>query len=235
MSKVVALIPARAGSKGIKNKNIYPLNGKPLIEWTISKAKKVDEIDMVLVSTDGDEIASFSKELGVEVLRRSESLSMDQSLVIETVRDVINKLEEKNYTFDFLLLLEPTSPLRNCQDIKNVISELNNGFDSVATFTHARLNPHRAWKINKGVPSTFIPDANPWLPIQKLPEACELNGAVYGINLSRFREHKGTALLFGKMKAVLMPENRSVDIDNLQDLEIVEDIMKREKGENEYC
>lgn len=235
MSKVVALIPARAGSKGIKNKNLYPLNGKPLIEWTITKAKKVDEIDRVLVSTDGDKIADFSKELGAEVLRRSKRLSMDQSLIIETIRDVIKKLEKDNYFFDFLLLLEPTSPLRSCQDIKSVISELNNGFDSVATFTHARLNPHRAWKISKSMPLAFIPDANPWLPRQKLPEAWELNGAVYGFNVSRLREYEGTALLFGKMKAVLMPEDRSVDIDNLQDLRIVEYIMKREWAENEHC
>jgi CMP-N,N'-diacetyllegionaminic acid synthase len=229
MSRIVALIPARAGSKGIKNKNIYPLNGKPLIEWTISKAKEIKQIDRVIVSTDGDEIANISNKLQAEVFFRDKNLSSDKSLVVETVRQVISELEEQNYIFDFLILLEPTSPLRNCTDIEGVILELLNGFDSAATFSNAKLNPHRAWSIVNGVPSTFIEGAIPWLPRQELPEAWELNGAVYGININSFKKYSGISLLFGNKKSILMPEERSMDIDNLQDLKIVEHFMTQEE------
>ena len=225
MSKVVVLIPARSGSKGIKNKNVYPLNGKPLIEWSIIEAKKVEGIDRVIVSTDGDLISQVAKCMLVEVMPRPTELSQDGSLVIDTIRYTISELSKQGCRPDFLILIEPTSPLRNADDIKNVILELEKGFDSVATFCKASLNPHRAWSINGGIPSVFIEGAVPWLPRQKLPNAWELNGAVYGINVENFSKHDGINLLFGNTSAIIMPEERSVDIDNLFDLDIVEKIM----------
>jgi len=156
---------------------------------------------------------------------RPAELSQDGSLVIDTIRYTISELSKQGYHPDFLILIEPTSPLRNADDIKNVILELEKGFDSAATFCKASLNPHRAWSINGGIPSVFIEGAVPWLPRQKLPNAWELNGAVYGINVENFSKHDGINLLFGNTSAIIMPEERSVDIDNLFDLDIVEKIM----------
>ena len=234
MSKVVVLIPARSGSKGIKNKNVYPLNGKPLIEWSIIEAKKVEGIDRVIVSTDGDLISQVAKCMLVEVMPRPAELSQDGSLVIDTIRYTISELSKQGYHPDFLILIEPTSPLRNADDIKNVILELEKGFDSVATFCKASLNPHRAWSINGGIPSVFIEGAVPWLPRQKLPNAWELNGAGYGINVENFFKHDGVNLLFGNTSAIIMPEERSVDIDNLFDLDIVEKIMIKRGVQSEH-
>ena len=234
MSKVVVLIPARSGSKGIKNKNVYPLNGKPLIEWSIIEAKKVEGIDRVIVSTDGDLISQVAKCMLVEVMPRPAELSQDGSLVIDTIRYTISELSKQGCRPDFLILIEPTSPLRNADDIKNVILELEKGFDSVATFCKASLNPHRAWSINGGIPSVFIEGAVPWLPRQKLPNAWELNGAVYGINVENFFKHDGVNLLFGNTSAIIMPEERSVDIDNLFDLDIVEKIMIKRGVQSEH-
>jgi CMP-N,N'-diacetyllegionaminic acid synthase len=227
MSNILALIPARSGSKGIKNKNIHPLNGRPLVEWSILSAKRVKKIDRIIVSTDGDLISSVVKELSVEVMQRPSDLAQDGSLVVDAIRYTINELSKQNYQVDYLILLEPTSPLRSEDDINNVILELENGVDSVATFCQAALNPHRAWSIDNKKPSVFIEGAVPWMPRQKLPNAWELNGAVYGINVKRFLSHDGVSLLFGNSSAVIMPEERSVDIDNLFDLAMVEAIMKK--------
>ena len=227
MSNILALIPARSGSKGVKNKNIHPLNGRPLVEWSILSAKRVKKIDRIIVSTDGDLISSVVKELSVEVMQRPSDLAQDGSLVVDAIRYTINELSKQNYQVDYLILLEPTSPLRSEDDINNVILELENGVDSVATFCQAALNPHRAWSIDNKKPSVFIEGAVPWMPRQKLPNAWELNGAVYGINVKRFLSHDGVSLLFGNSSAVIMPEERSVDIDNLFDLAMVEAIMKK--------
>ena len=225
MPKILALIPARGGSKGIIKKNIYPLNGKPLLEWSVSAARNVKEIDRIVVSTDDDEIARVAKGLSVEVAQRPKELCEDDSLVVDAVRYTIRELAQQHYQIDYLILLEPTSPLRSSEDIKKVIAELDQGADSVATFCEAALNPHRAWTIKEKTPSVFIEGAIPWLPRQKLPKAWELNGAVYGINVKEFSGHKGVSLLFGKSAAVKMPSERSVDIDNLLDLMTVEAIM----------
>ena len=226
MANVLALIPARGGSKGIKNKNIYPVNGKPLLEWSIASAQCVEKIDKIVVSTDDDVIASVAERLSVQVMRRPTELSQDDSLVVDAIRYTIHELARQHYQVDYLILLEPTSPLRNQDDINNVIAELEQGADSVATFCEAALNPHRAWTIDNQKPKVFIDGAVPWMPRQKLPIAWELNGAVYGINVEKFLKHTGVSLLFGNSSAVIMPKKRSVDIDNLFDLANVEAIMK---------
>src|SRR5690606_2766961 len=95
----------------------------------------------------------------------------------------------------------------------------DDSFDSAATFTEASLNPHRAWKIEDGLPRPFIDGADPWQPRQKLPPAVQLNGAVYAFRADRLPA-TGSAVLFGKMAAVMMPRERSVDIDDEQDLAV---------------
>ena len=226
MPKILALIPARGGSKGIKNKNIYPLNGKPLLEWSISAAQSVRKIDRVIVSTDDEEIRNVAEDLSVEVVQRPAELAQDGSLVVDAIRHTIHQLAKQQYQADYLILLEPTSPLRSQEDIINVIAELEQGVDSVATFCEAALNPHRAWSIKNKAPEVFVEGAIPWLPRQKLPKAWELNGAVYGINVKKFLDQDGVSLLFGQSSAVIMPKVRSVDIDSLFDLTVVEAIMK---------
>jgi CMP-N-acetylneuraminic acid synthetase len=102
------------------------------------------------------------------------------------------------------------------------------GYDSVATFKDADLNPHRAWRLTDGVPEVFIPGAVPWLPRQKLPKAYQLNGAVYIFRASLLAE-EAKSLLVGRLGAVLMPRERSQDIDDHLDFMIVEALL-REKG-----
>jgi len=229
--KVVAIIPARGGSKSIPQKNIINFCGKPLIAWSIEAAIATTEIDKVIVSTDNEEIAMISLEYGAQVLMRPEHLAQDTSLVIDTMKHVIKTLEEAQNNYDYVVLIEPTSPLRLSVDISKCIQLIDNEMlDSVATFKEADLNPHRAWKIEEGEPKTFIENVVPWLPRQQLPEAYQLNGAVY-VNTVKSILASNRELLIGKTGSVIMPKERSVDIDDYTDLIIAERIlMKKLEG-----
>lgn len=223
--RVIAIIPARAGSKSVKDKNIKPLGGKPLIAWPIDVAKKSKYIDRIIVSTDGDKIKKVAENYGAEVYLRPEELAQDQSILIDTLRHLIKQLKEEKETAEFMVILEPTCPLRSIEDVDKVIEKLLTN-DSVATFIEAELNPHRAWKIDDGKVKTFIEGAVPWLPRQELPKAYQLNGAVYGFRLNKLPA-EGISVVFGKTAAVLMPKERSVDIDFDMDFIIAEHIIKK--------
>ena len=223
---IIALIPARGGSKSVPGKNIYPLAGKPLIAHSIETALKVGEIDRVIVSTDDDEIGDIAKKYGAEYYKRPPHLSTDNALVIDTIRELYRELLNEGEKPEIFILLEPTSPLRKSEDIVNCIRKLRgSNLDSVATFKEADLNPVRAWKIINGKPETYIQGVNPWKPRQELPAAYQLNGAVYAFYIDRLPED-GSTLLFGNSGAVTMPRERSVDIDDQLDFIFVESIME---------
>lgn len=225
--RIIAVIPARGGSKTVPGKNIKPLAGKPLIAWSIEAAKSVAEIDRVIVSTDDDLIRSVALEHGGEVYRRPAGLATDEALVIDTLRDLIKTLKSQGEQAEIMVLLEPTSPLRTVGDIRECLELLvDGGKHSVATFKKADLNPHRAWRIRDGHPEVFIPGAIPWLPRQKLPEAFQLNGAVYAFRIDRLMPDS-PSLLVGELGAVLMPSERSVDIDDDFDFEIAEKLVQK--------
>lgn len=153
--KVIAIIPAREGSKGIIDKNIRILGEKPLLAWPIDIAKQSKYIDRIIVSTDGEKINNVAKEFGAEVIKRPKSLSQDDSLVIDAIKYTINELKNQGDKIDFVVILEATSPLRNVDDVDSII-ELLLEYDSAATFVEASLNPHRAWKINGNYVTTFL-------------------------------------------------------------------------------
>ena len=178
--KVIAVVPARGGSKSVPGKNIRPLGGKPLLAWSIEVARQVREIDRIIVSTDDDQIASVGREYGAEVYGRPAHLATDEALVIDALKDLIQTLKAEGEAAEWIILLEPTCPLRTTDDVRDCLKVLaQGGCDSVATFREAELNPHRAWRLVDGVPEVFIPGAIPWLPRQKQPKAYQLNGAVY--------------------------------------------------------
>jgi N-acylneuraminate cytidylyltransferase len=225
--KVIAVIPARGGSKSIPGKNIRPLGGKPLIVWSIEVARQVSEIDRVIVSSDDPVISAISREHGAEVYARPPHLATDEALVIDALKDLIRTLQSEQAMPGWLILLEPTCPLRSAADIRDCLRLLSQGgFDSVATFKEAELNPHRAWRIVEGVPQVFIPGAVPWLPRQKLPKAYQLNGAVYVFRANLLAQET-KSLLLGKSAAVVMPRDRSQDIDDGLDFTIVETLLKK--------
>jgi CMP-N,N'-diacetyllegionaminic acid synthase len=226
--RVVAVIPARGGSKSVPRKNIRALGGKPLIAWSIELAQQVPEIDRIIVSTEDSEIAQISRTLGAEVHSRPCELATDQALVIDVVKDLIATLRAENETAEILVMLEPTCPFRSIEDVRSCLSLVAEGnCDSSATFTDATLNPHRAWKIEGSTPEPFILGAIPWLPRQELPEAYQLNGAVYVVRIGGLLESQ-RAFLFGRAGAVKMPRDRSIDINDPIDLMVAELMIGRE-------
>lgn len=225
---VTAVIPARGGSKSVPRKNLRPLGGRPLLVWSIEVARQVRAIDRVIVSTDDDEIAQVARRHGAEVHCRSAHLATDEALVIDAIRELFDELNQGGEAPEVMVLLEPTCPLRSAEDVAECLSRLVvQGLDSVATFKAAEVNPHRTWRLDaRGRPTAFIDGSDPWLPRQALPKAYQLNGAVYAFRPDRLPED-GKALLFGRSGAVIMPAERSVDIDREHDFVIVESLLRR--------
>jgi CMP-N-acetylneuraminic acid synthetase len=224
--RVVAVIPARGGSKSIPRKNIAPLGGRPLIAWSIDVAQRTPAIDRTLVSTDDPEIGRVAAGLGAEVYQRPAALSADDSLVIDALRHLVRTLKSEGEQATILVLLEPTCPLRSVDDVSRCIDLVTEGWDSAATFRAAELHPHRAWRIVNGAPQSFIEGAVPWLPRQRLPEAYQLNGAVYVVHTHDLLDQQAIGLLFGRTAAVVMPPERSVDIDTPHDLLVAEAMLR---------
>ena len=225
--RVVAVVPARGGSKKVPGKNVRPLAGRPLLAWSIQVALEVPEIDRVLVSTDDEVIGRVGREAGAEIYARPPHLATDTALVIDALRDLAARLAAEGERASVMVLLEPTCPLRTPQDVRAVLTLLGRErLDSVATFTEASLNPHRAWRIENDRPDVFIPGAIPWLPRQALPPAYQLNGAVYAFRIPLLAA-TDVAILGGKMGAVIMPKERSVDIDDEMDFAVAELIIER--------
>jgi len=216
-SRVVAVVPARGGSKSVLGKNIRLLGGKPLIVWAIETAFAVREVDRVIVSTDDRDIGRIAEAAGAEVYQRPDALAEDNSLVIDALKDLIGRLRSEGEDADVMLLLEPTCPFRSPRDIADCLRLMEEqGTDSVATFKQACVNPHRTWSIEENSPRTFIDGVDPWKPRQELPKAYQLNGAVYAFRMSGVLNQL-RSLLFGRTRAVVMPDERSVDIDTEDD------------------
>lgn len=226
-SRLIAVIPARGGSKSVPGKNIRALGGKPLLAWSIEVARQVSEIDRIIVSTDDAQIASVGRAYGAEVYARPPHLATDEALVIDALKDLLQTLRAERETPEWVVLLEPTCPLRTPEDVRDCLKLVaQGGYDSVATFKDAELNPHRAWRLIDGVPEVFIAGSVPWMPRQKLPKAYQLNGAVY-LFRANLLAREAKSLLVGRLGAVLMPRDRSQDIDDNLDFTIVEALLKK--------
>lgn len=233
--RVLALVPARGGSKSVPDKNLRPLDGRPLVGWPITVARATDAVDRVVVSTDDDRIADAAREFGAEVLDRPAALARDDSLVVDTVRHAVDELAARGETAQYATLLEPTSPLREPRDVRECLERLaaEPDLDSVATFTEAEVNPHRTWRLGDGDrPEPFVDGADPWRPRQALPEAYQLNGAVYAFDVDALPE-EGVSLLFGEAGAVVMPPERSVDIDTEVDFALAEAMLEADRAGGE--
>jgi len=224
--RVVALTPARGGSKAVPYKNLHPLGGKPLLAWPIECALKTPEIDRIIVSTDDDRIADAATELGAEVYRRPDHLATDTALVADTIRQLWAQLRSEGELAEILVLLEATSPFRTPALVSRCLRRLvDEALDSVATFNEAAINPERTWRVDAGVPEPFIAGAVPWKPRQQLTPAFQLNGAVYAFFPDRWPADIPN-VLFGKMGAEIVPSDSVIDIDNLQDFHIANALLQ---------
>ena len=216
--RVIAIIPARGGSKSIIRKNLQKVGGISLVGRAIEAAKNTMEIDRVIVSTDDEEIAQAAKDLGVEFYSRSSELASDSALVADTIRSLRGILRNEGEDAEIFVLLEPTCPIRPQDLISNCLEILvSTESDSLATFQELPTKLERIWKIEKGTATPYLDGSIPWKPRQELSTGYELNGAVYAFYPDRLPDHQ-PSLLYGKTQAVITKEHL-IDIDTIEDLE----------------
>ena len=227
--KIIAVIPARGGSKGIPKKNITLLNKKPLIAYSIDTAFKSKYIQRVIVSTDDKEIAKIAEKNGAEIINRPKELAQDKTPDLPVFQHIIKTLKEnEKYKPEIIINLRPTCPLRSVEDIdKSVKKILDTNCDSVRTITKAKHHPYWMGKLINDKLKPFIDDIDvqKYYQRQLLPDAYIINGGVDVMKAEIIEKEKS---LYGKdIRAVFMPEERSIDIDTNLDIYIAETILKR--------
>ena len=215
--KVLAIIPARGGSKRLPRKNILDLNGKPLIAWTIEAALKSKYIDKTIVSTDDKEIADISTKYGAEVpFIRPAHLSTDTASSIDVVFHAVEFLKKNNEQYDIVILLQPTSPLRTTKDINKALEMLNNKTKAVISVCETDHSP--LWSNTLPEDHSmkdFIRPEMRNMRSQDLPKYYRLNGALFISEIDYLFLNSG---FYGEnTKAFIMPQGRSVDIDTKED------------------
>ncbi len=225
--KIVSLVTARGGSKGFPGKNIANFAGKPLIAWTIEASLDCSEVGRTIVSTDSPEIAEVSMKFGAEVpFIRPYEIAQDSTPALPVILHALGWLAENDKTeYDAFFLLQPTSPLRNSQDLKDSISIMKNGnADSVVSVCSAREHPLLMKKIAEdgSLESLFGDSEN--VIRQKFPPIYILNGAIYLSKINFFLRMQ--SFYAGRCLPLLMPDSRSADIDSKHDLDCAELLMR---------
>lgn len=217
--KILALILARGGSKGLPGKNILPLKDKPLIAWTIESAKKSKYIDRIVLSTDSNEIAEVAQKFGCDVpFMRPAELAKDSTPSIDPI---IHALQALPREFDSVLILQPTSPLRSTDDIDGIIEYFYTEQASTAvSVTEVESHPYWTFRIEGAKLVPFIDDGLKATRRQDLPPAYSINGALY-LTKTDF-VLKNRALIDPQTIAYKMPQERSIDIDTGEDLALCE-------------
>lgn len=225
--RIVALIPARGGSKGLPRKNVKPLLGRPLIAWTIKQANESRYIDRIIVSTDDKEIAEISKSYGAEVpFMRPDELATDKAIFMDLVLHAMNSIEKNDKVYDILVLLQPTSPLRASEDIDNAVRLLfEKKARAVVSVCEAEHHPLKADILpHNGCMKNFTKKENLDKNRQELGTFYRLNGAIFLAYCDYIRSQES---FFGdEVFAYIMPQDRSVDIDSKVDFKLAETLKR---------
>lgn len=225
--KFLAIIPARSSSKGIRNKNIISLKGKPLISYTIESAIGSGIFDEVMVSTDSEEIAEISRAYGAKIpWLRPYELATDEANTSDVILHTLDYYISQKIFYDYFVLLQPTSPLRNSEDIVNAVELLfDKNADSVVSVCETDHSPLWSNTLPKDLNlNNFIRQEAKNKPRQELPKYYRINGAIYISKVDHFIKEKN---FYGMNSyAYIMPIDRSIDIDNYVDLQLAEILLE---------
>lgn len=227
MSKILALIPARGGSKGIPRKNIKPLNGKPLIYYTLDIARKFFDDKDICVSTDDREIADKVKEYGLQVpFMRPDYLATDTATTNDVILHALDFFHNKGIRYDYTLLLQPTSPFRQVKHIEECLRMADSQpFEMIVSVKETDANPYYV---------LFEEDDNGFLQKSKngsftrrqdCPVVWQINGAIYMINNQVLMDKKNISLL--KLSKLVMESKYSIDLDNMDDWMLAECMLEK--------
>ena len=223
--KILGVIPARGGSKGVKRKNLRLVAGKPLIAYSIEAAQHARSLTRFVVSTEDDEIAAAARSLGAEVIARPKEIAEDTTPMVDVLEHAFRCVEERGDTFDVGLILQPTAPLRTSEDIDAAIEQFRNSAATslVSVYQVSDCHPARMYTCEKGV---LIPLAEE--PKQRLRQALSpvfhRNGAIYLFRSSLLREGR---LIGDHPLAFVMPREVSLNIDEEIDLDLADLLVRR--------
>lgn len=221
---VLGVITARGGSKGLPGKNILPLAGQPLIAWTIGAAKESAHIDRLILSSDSREIIDAAAKWGCDApFIRPDELAQDDTPSSDVLQHALDNLDEE---YDLLVVLQPTSPLRNAQDIDGCIKRcVETRATSCVSISETKKSPYLAMELDENQTlRPILPKELLKTRRQDLPATYTLNGAVYTCRVNAFRE--SASLINDDTVGFIMPASRSIDIDDKLDLEIAELLVK---------
>ena len=225
--KVISVIPARGGSKGVPRKNIKPLAGKPLIAYTIEQSLQSEYIDRTIVSTEDREIADISRQYGAEVpFMRPDDLAGDQVATVDVLLHTINWLEEEDkYNFDILVLLHTTTPLRAVKDIDSCIRLLVEAkADDVFSVTEAHRNPYFNMVEIKQDGKVMLSKEGTFASRQNAPKVYDMNSSIYVWWKDILKSEK--KIFLKNSRIYIMSKERSLDIDDNLDFKIAEFLIK---------
>jgi CMP-N,N'-diacetyllegionaminic acid synthase len=224
--RVLAIIPARAGSKGIPRKNTYPILGKPLIEYTIEIALACKTLNTVLVSSDDPQVFEIVNIYHDVVLhRRSSDIANDNSPISQTIASVLSVYNDED--FDAIMLLQPTSPIRNSSQIDNAIKIFENEKDAnslISVCAMDDVHPARMyWKNKNDFLDPIMPDYEQFRR-QDIPQAYYRNGSIYIVRIDAFNKYQ--SVMAKPCIGFEMPETQLLNIDTPRDLLVAETLIK---------
>lgn len=227
--KILVIIPARGGSKGIPHKNIKPLNGKPLIHYTIDEAREIVGDDDICVSTDAPEIIKCVEDYGLKVpFVRPEELATDTAGTYEVLLHALSFYEIQGRHYDVVLLLQNTSPFRKAEQIKEALALYNDNVDMVVSVKECAANPYYCVfeEGNNGYLHVCKGDGNIFRR-QDAPKVYEYNGAIYIMNAEKLK----TTHMHKMQKRVkyVMDDLSSFDLDTMWDWQMAESIINQKK------
>ena len=230
-ANIIGVIPARGGSKGLPRKNIAPVNGKPLIAYTIEAALASSSLGHVFVSTEDAEIAAVAREYGAEVLPRPAELATDDTPSLAVLQHGVTFLEtERGMAPELVVLLQPTSPCRTAEDIDGCVRlSRQHGNDPVVSACETEHSPFWSFTIDNERIVPLFPEGQAVTRRQQSPKTYRLNGAVYV--WSRDAIMKGNrGPLDENVRPFIMPPERSIDIDSRLDIELAELLLRKRDG-----
>lgn len=232
--KILGIIPARGGSKGVIRKNIRQVGGNPLIFWAIKGAKESELLSSWVVSTDDDEIKGVAQELQANVMVRPENLASDKTPMIDVLQYICKTLEDSKDFYDYICLLQPTAPMRTSKCIDEAISTIvkNNHDSLVSLYKVDDCHPSRMYKIEENSLKPIFKEPKGSLR-QDLEDVFHRNGAIY-ICTRDLLMNEGK-LLCNNPIPFIMTKSESINIDDEQDLVIANHLMYLRENENTDC
>ena len=228
--RILAVITARGGSKGLPGKNIRPLLGKPLIAWSIEQAMNAKYIDKIVVSTESPRIASIARRYGADApFLRPKRLATDAAKSVDVIFHAVEYFEKKQEIFDYLVLLEPTSPLRNNYDLDDAIKKLINGskvYDALVSVGEIKLeNPYIAKLVANGHVQPLIKEqAKRFFRRQQLPKAFFPYGVIYASKIAALKKNK--TFYHERTAPYFIERWQNYEIDDIYDFICVEAVLK---------